>query len=73
MPHPAAQSTPATLAIVQPYQRPAITARGTAALRLSEFQDCWAELDQADRAWFAHWLNQLLIDAVLSGVSDGRR
>ena len=63
MPHPAAQSTPATLAIVEAYQRPALTPRGTAACRLSDFQDVWAELTAEDRAWFAHWLTELLVDA----------
>ncbi len=53
----------AVLAIVEPYQRPAITARGTAAARLSEFQDCWTQLTAEDRAWFAHWLTELLVDA----------
>ncbi len=67
MPTPIVQSTPSTLAIVEPYQRPAITRRGEAALRLSEFGDLWDELSPADRAWFARWLNELLIDAVLSG------
>ena len=42
-----------------------LTPRGTAAARLGEFQDCWAELDQADRQWFAEWLRDLLVDAVL--------
>ena len=65
MPHPAAQSTPATLAIVEPYQRPALTPRGTAAAHLSRFQDQWEQLTVADRQWFAAWLNTLLIDAVL--------
>ena len=65
MPHPAAQSTPDTLAIVEAYQRPALTARGTAACRLSEFQDLWAELTAADRQWFAEWLRDLLVDAVM--------
>ena len=51
--------------IAEPYQRPAITPRGEAALRLSEFQDAWAELTAEDRAWFAHWLNELLVDAVV--------
>ena len=65
MPHPAAQSTPAALAIVEPYQRPVLTPRGTAACRLTEFQDVWAELTAEDRAWFAHWLTELLVDACL--------
>ncbi len=43
--------------------RSALTARGTAACRLSEFQDAWAELTAEDRAWFAHWLTELLVDA----------
>jgi len=41
----------------------ALTDRGTAAARLSEFQDALAALDTADRAWFAHWLTALLVDA----------
>ena len=41
----------------------AVTARGHAACRLSEFQDAWAELTIADRAWFARWLSELLVDA----------
>ncbi len=50
-------------AIVEPYQRPAITARGTAACRLSDFQDAWNDLAHADREWFAEWLTMLLVDA----------
>ena len=46
-------------------RRTVLTGRGVAAARLSEFQDQWAELTAEDRAWFAHWLNELLIDAVL--------
>ena len=40
-----------------------LTSRGVAACRLSEFADQWAALDQADRAWFAEWLADLLVDA----------
>ena len=54
-----------TLAIVEPYQRPVLTARGTAYLRLAEFRDVWAELGPADRAYFAEDLRDLLVDAVL--------
>ena len=43
----------------------ALTPRGTAAARLSDFQDAWAELTAEDRAWFAHWLTELLVDACL--------
>ena len=43
----------------------ALTPRGAAACRLSEFQDVWAELTAEDRAWFAHWLTELLVDACL--------
>ena len=46
----------------------ALTPRGTAAARLGEFQDAWAELTAADRAWFAEWLRDLLVDAVLEGI-----
>jgi len=41
----------------------ALTPRGTAAARLSDFQDQWDQLTSADRAWFAHWLTALLVDA----------
>ena len=51
----------------------AVTPRGRVACRLSEFQDTWAELTAEDRAWFAHWLNELLIDAVVPEVRRGRR
>ena len=43
----------------------ALTARGTAACRLSEFQDCWAAVSAEDRAWFAEDLRNLLVDAVV--------
>ena len=42
---------------------PVLTACGTAACRLSEFQDAWAELTAEDKVWFAHWLTELLVDA----------
>ena len=42
-----------------------LTARGQAACRLSEFADAWADLTAEDRAWFAHWLTELLVDACL--------
>ena len=45
--------------------RPVLTPRGTAACRLSEFRDAWAEFTPADRAWFAEDLRDLLVDAVL--------
>ncbi len=54
------------VAVVPAWAPIALTPRGTAAARLSEFQDAWAELDASDRARFAPWLNELLIDAVLS-------
>ena len=57
-----------TLPIAEPYQRPAITPRGTAYLRLAEFGDVWDEFGPADRAWFAEWLRDLLVDAVMDGV-----
>ncbi len=63
MPHPTAQHTPATLPIVEAYQRPALTPRGAAAAHLSAFQDAWSELSAEDRGWFAHWLTDLLVDA----------
>ncbi len=65
MPHPATQSTPATLPIAEPYQRPAVTASGAAYLRLAKFRDAWAGLAVEDRAYFAEDLRDLLVDAVL--------
>ena len=59
----ATESVP--VAIVPAWAPVALTARGRAACRLSELQDAWAELTAEDRQWFAHWLNELLIDAVL--------
>ena len=53
------------VAIVPAWAPVALTARGRAACRLSEFTDAWAELSQEDRAWFAEDLRELLIDAVL--------
>ncbi len=53
-----------TMPIVAAYQRPAITPRGTAALRLAEFRDVWAALAPADRQWFAEDLRDLFTDAV---------
>ena len=43
----------------------ALTARGTAYLRLAEFRDVWAGLSSADRAYFAAELTELLVDACL--------
>ncbi len=51
--------------IAEPWQRPALTARGVAAARLSEFQSEWDLLGLEDRRWFAHWLTELLVDACL--------
>ncbi len=64
-PPPPATAEPPAVAIVPGWEPAALTPRGTAAARLGAFQDVWGELDQADRAWFASWLNDLLIDAVL--------
>ena len=68
---PPAPATPEARAVafVPGWEPVALTPRGTAAARLSDFQDAWAELDRADRAWFAHWLNELLIDAVIDDTA----
>ena len=58
-------TVPATLAIAPAWAPVALTPRGTAACRLSEFRDAWAEFTPADRAWFAEDLRDLLVDAVL--------
>ena len=59
----AATEVSAPVAIVLAWAPAALTARGTAAVRLSAFQDVWAELTAEDRQWFAHWLTALLVDA----------
>ena len=62
---PPVTSPAESMPIVEPYQRPAIAPRGTAALRLAEFRDVWAELGPADRAYFAEDLRDLLVEAVV--------
>ena len=47
----ATESVP--VAIAPAWAPVALTARGRAACRLSEFQDAWAELTAEDRRWFA--------------------
>ncbi len=66
------QDTP-TVAYAPGWAPVALTARGTAAARLSGFQDSWDELAPEDRAWFAHWLRDLLVDAVVPEADYGRR
>ena len=72
MPTPVVQSTaPSSAVAYAPGWAPVVvTPRGRAAARLSEFQDCWNELEPADREWFASWLNSLLIDAVLAAPAE---
>ena len=59
----ASESVP--VAIVPAWAPVALTPRGTAAAHLSRFQDEWDQLDARDREWFAEWLRELLVDAVL--------
>ena len=62
-------TTPAeSMPIAEPYQRPALTLRGAAALRLADFRDVWAELAPSDRVWFAEDLRDLLVEAVVPGM-----
>ncbi len=72
MPHPTVESTPASLPIAEPWQRPALTPRGVAAAHLSRFQDAWDDLSPADRAWFAHWLTELLVEAAVPDLPPAR-
>ena len=65
MPPIAAHTDSAPVAYAPGWSPPVVTARGTAYLRLAEFQDAWAELTAEDRTWFAHWLTELLVDACL--------
>ena len=59
----ATEGRPVATVPVQGWAPVALTARGTAAARLSDFADVWSELGQADRRWFAEWLTELLVDA----------
>ena len=43
-----------------------LTPRGVAAVHLIRFEDVWAELDGADRAYFASELEQLAREARVS-------
>ena len=47
-----------------------LTPRGRAAARLLAFEDAWAELDGADRAYFAGTLEQLAREATLAGERE---
>ena len=62
----------ADVAIVPAWAPVALTARGTAYLRLAEFRDIWAGLGPEDRAYFADELRALLVEAVVPGVEPGR-
>jgi len=64
--------SPATVAVLPAWARVALTACGTAAARFSDFQDAWAVLMAEGRAWFAHWLTELLIDACLEAPAPSR-
>ena len=64
----AAPPAPQAVAIVPGWAPVGLTARGVAYLRLAEFRDLWSELNQADRAWFAEDLRDLLVEAVVPGV-----
>ena len=46
-----------------PEPRPALTARGEAAVHLLRFEDVWAELGADDRAYFAGTLGDLAREA----------
>ena len=60
------------LAYAAGWEPTALTPRGTAAARLGAFQGAWAQLDRADRAWFAEWLTELLVDACLEAPEPAR-
>ncbi len=59
----ATEGRPVATVPVQGWAPAVLTARGTAAARLSDFQDAWSGLGQADRRWFAETLTELLVDA----------
>jgi hypothetical protein len=58
-----ATTTAPAVEVVPAWAPVALTPRGTAACRLSDFQDAWTELTLEDRRWFAEWLTSLLVDA----------
>ena len=60
-----------TIAAAAGSEPAALTPRGIAAAHLSRFQDVWSELTPEDRAWFAHWLTELLVDACLEAPAPG--
>ena len=49
-----------------------LTPRGQAAAQLSRFEDAWKELSQEDRAWFADWLTELLVDACEDAILNAQ-
>ncbi len=51
-----------TLAIVTPYQRPALTARGLAVVHAIRLAESVRELDQADRDYVAPLVAEILVD-----------
>ena len=58
------QAKVAESATFAPGWAPAVlTDRGTAMCRLSEFQDAFADLDTAGKAYFAYRLSELLVEA----------
>ncbi len=61
---PPTRTETGTMPVAEPWQRPALTARGQAAAHLSRFQDQWNDLSDGDRQWFAEWLRDLFADAV---------
>ena len=61
MPHPAVQSTPATLAVAD-HRSTVLTPRGAAVLRLLEVQDLVRDLDAADCEYVAPYVADLLVD-----------
>ena len=63
MPPVTCPTEPVPVAYAPGWEPVALTARGVAACRLSDFQDAWAELTIADRAWFGETLAELLVDA----------
>ena len=61
--------SPALIAYAPGWEPAALTDRGTAACRLSEFQDAFEALPLADRAYFAEELAELLGVACLADAA----
>ena len=68
MPHPAVQSTPATLAVAD-HRSTVLTARGAAILAILRARDLVRALDPADREAVAPYAAELLVDCAADALT----